>query len=215
MWNGARGSVGTILNVDDDELGRFALTHLLRGAGFRVREAGTGGEALLLLAEKPDLILLDVHLPDANGFDLCRRIKGDPATAAIPVIFLSAAAVRGEDRIHGLEIGGDDYLVKPVEPAVVVAHVKAVLRIHQAEQKARAAHAEAEAARARLAAAGGMVHDFNNLLTIITGCGELLLQSLPPQDPSREMIGEMTRAGHQAADLIRQVLPSSRPLPEG
>ncbi len=114
MRNGRCGSKGTILNVDDDELGRFALTHVLRGAGFQVREAATGNEALRLLADKPDLILLDVHLPDANGFDICRRLKEDPVTAAIPVIFLSAVAVQDADRIRGLSLGGDDYLIKPV-----------------------------------------------------------------------------------------------------
>ncbi len=139
MRNGRCGSKGTILNVDDDELGRFALTHVLRGAGFQVREAATGNEALRLLADKPDLILLDVHLPDANGFDICRRLKEDPVTAAIPVIFLSAVAVQDADRIRGLSLGGDDYLIKPVEPAVVVAHVQALLRIRQAEQRACAA----------------------------------------------------------------------------
>jgi PAS domain S-box-containing protein len=152
MWNGRGGSPGTILNVDDDDLGRFALTHVLRGAGFQVREAATGGEAVRLLGDRPDLILLDVHLPDTSGFDLCRRLKEDPATAAIPVIFLSAVAVQDQDRIRGLEIGGDDYLVKPVDPAVVVAHVRAVLRIHQAERRAHAAQAQAEEARACLAA---------------------------------------------------------------
>jgi DNA-binding response OmpR family regulator len=129
----AVGRSPTILNVDDDEASRFALTLLLRGAGFQVHEAATGGAARRLLAEKPDLVLLDVHLPDDNGFDICRQIKADPATAAIPVIFLSAVAVRTEDRRHGLEIGGDAYLVKPVEPAVVVDHVRAVLHIQQPE----------------------------------------------------------------------------------
>jgi two-component system, cell cycle sensor histidine kinase and response regulator CckA len=152
MSSTAAASPGTILNVDDEPLNRSALTHLLREAGFRVQEAGTVAEALRLAADKPDLVLLDVHLPDGDGFDVCRRLKDDPATAAIPVVFLSATAVGGEDHIRGLALGADDYLVQPIEPAVVVAHVKAVLRIRQAERRAHAAEVQAAEARSRLAA---------------------------------------------------------------
>jgi two-component system cell cycle sensor histidine kinase/response regulator CckA len=152
MPSAAGPGPGTILNVDDDLAARFALTHVLREAGFQVHEAGTGAEALRLAADRPDLILLDVHLPDANGFDLCRRLKEDPATSAIPVVFLSATVVQGEDRIRGLALGADDYFIKPVEPAVVVAHVRALLRIREAQRRAHAAELEAAEARSRLAA---------------------------------------------------------------
>src|SRR5205085_2631327 len=83
---------------------------------------------------KPDLVLLDVHLPDANGFDLCRRLKADPATAAVPVLLISAISVSTDDRVRGLDIGADGYLTKPVEPAEVLAQVKALLRLRQAEE---------------------------------------------------------------------------------
>jgi PAS domain S-box-containing protein len=128
----------TILYVDDDEISRLALKGILWRAGFQVTEAGTGAEALRLAGDKPDIVLLDVNLPDISGFEVCRRIKAHPATHAIPVLHLSALYVTSEDRTHGLEGGADGYLTKPVEPQELIAHVKAMLRIREAEAETRA-----------------------------------------------------------------------------
>jgi signal transduction histidine kinase len=128
----------TILYVDDDYNSRMAFSWLFRNAGFEVREAATGGEALRLAQEKPDLVVLDVNLPDINGFDVCKQIKLHPATASIPVLHLSAHFVSSEDRSSGLEGGADGYLTKPVEPQELLAQVKALLRTHQAEETAHA-----------------------------------------------------------------------------
>src|SRR5262249_16170539 len=125
------------LYVDDDADNREMLGWVLRNAGYQVREAATGGEALRLAEERPDLVVLDVNLPDINGFEVCRRIKAHPATTSIPVLHLSAMFVRSEDKTYGLEEGADGYLTKPVEPEELIAHVKALLRIHQAEEAAR------------------------------------------------------------------------------
>ncbi len=129
----------SILYVDDDDVNRFAFSMVLRHAGFTTREAATGGDALRLAAEGPDLIILDVNLPDIDGFEVCRRIKAHPATSSIPVLHMSAVYVRSEDKTHGLEGGADGYLTKPVEPGEVVATVHALLRIHRAEEAAREA----------------------------------------------------------------------------
>jgi PAS domain S-box-containing protein len=127
----------TILYVDDDELSRRAMQGLLRRAGFEVKEAATGSEALRLATERPDIVLLDVNLPDISGFEVCRQIKAHPATQAIPVLHLSALFVSSEDRTHGLEGGADAYLTKPVEPKELIAHLKAMLRIRRAEEETR------------------------------------------------------------------------------
>jgi signal transduction histidine kinase len=124
--------------VDDDEDNRQAFNWLFRSAGFEVREASTGTEALRLAEEKPDLVILDVNLPDINGFEVCKRIKSHPATASIPVLHLSAYFISSENRAQGLEGGADGYLTKPVEPHELLAQVKALLRIRQAEEAARA-----------------------------------------------------------------------------
>jgi PAS domain S-box-containing protein len=128
----------TVLYVDDDELSRLVLKNILGRAGFRVTEAATGREALRLANDKPDIVLLDVNLPDISGFEVCRQIKAHPATHTIPVLHLSAMYVTSEDRTHGLEGGADGYLTKPVEPQELIAHLRAMLRIHQAEEETRA-----------------------------------------------------------------------------
>jgi PAS domain S-box-containing protein len=129
----------TVLHVDDDPAGRFALSEVLRQAGYHVREAATGREALhLAAAERPDLVLLDVNLPGGvSGLDVCRSLKADPATAPTPVLLISGVSVTTEDRVKGLEGGAEGYLTKPVEPAEVVAHVKALLRLRRAEETVR------------------------------------------------------------------------------
>ena len=135
----ARPSPPTILCVDDDAANRRLYALSLRREGFEVREAATGAEGLRLSRDRPDLILLDVLLPDATGFEVCARLKADPATASIPVLHLSGAARSSHDRVEGLHGGADGYLTKPVEMLELIAHVKALLRIRQAEQAAREA----------------------------------------------------------------------------
>jgi CheY-like chemotaxis protein len=92
---------GNLLVVDDDVAKRYLLTTWLRRAGHVVTEATTGQEALGLV-EAAEVVLLDVNLPDMSGFEVCRLIKSDPRTAAIPVIQVSATAVEVADRAHGL-----------------------------------------------------------------------------------------------------------------
>jgi serine phosphatase RsbU (regulator of sigma subunit)/FixJ family two-component response regulator len=124
-----------LLLVDDDEAKRYVLSVYLRRAGFTVIEAGTGKDALEQ-ANAVDLVLLDVNLPDISGFDVCRQIKADPGTAAIPVIQVSATAVETADRAHGLTQGADAYLIDPVEPEELIATVTAALRYYRARQRA-------------------------------------------------------------------------------
>lgn len=128
---------GHVLVVDDSEASRYLTGSWLRRKGFRVTEAASGTRALDELARTPpDLVLLDVNLPDMNGFEVCERIKGDPATAAIPVIHMSATAIEADDRAEGLERGADGYLVEPIDPGVLVATVESALRYHRARAQA-------------------------------------------------------------------------------
>jgi PAS domain S-box-containing protein len=135
--------VPTILFVDDDPGSRQALTWVFRDAGFSVFEAGTGQEALDLSHERhPDLVVLDVNLPDINGFEVCQRIKAHEAPPVPAIVHLSAVFVDSGDRTQGLEGGADAYLVKPVEPRELLATVRALLRIRAAEEVARRAAQE-------------------------------------------------------------------------
>ncbi|RJP73314.1 MAG: response regulator [Candidatus Abyssobacteria bacterium SURF_17] len=121
-----------ILNVDDQESDRYAISRILRREGFEVKEAATGAETLQLAMEIPDLIILDVRLPDFNGFEICRKLKHEPPTIAIPVLLLTATYHDDESRVKGLESGAEGYLTQPIEPAVLVAHINALLRARNA-----------------------------------------------------------------------------------
>ena len=139
----------TILNVDDNDSGRYARSRVLRRAGYRVVEAATGGAALQLMSEvRPELILLDVKLPDIDGFDVCRAIKNDPASAATMVLQISAVWITAMDRAIGLEGGADGFLTEPVEAEELVAAIRALLRLYERERENRrllAGLAESEA----------------------------------------------------------------------
>jgi CheY-like chemotaxis protein/nitrogen-specific signal transduction histidine kinase len=125
-----------ILNVDDNEGCRYAVTRILQLHDFAVHEAATGAEALRLArAEQPDLVLLDVNLPDMNGFEVCRRLKQEPATARIPVLHVTASYVDSRYMAMGLESGADSYLTEPVEPEVLLATINSVLRARRAERR--------------------------------------------------------------------------------
>lgn len=129
-----------VLNVDDYGPGRYVRSKVLQQAGFRVVEAASGEEALALTRTvRPDLVLLDVDLPDVSGHEVCRQIKEDPALRSIAVLHLTAAFRRGRDHARALDLGADGYLVEPVEPDVLVATVRSLLRTRRAEQAVREA----------------------------------------------------------------------------
>lgn len=131
--------VGTILNVDDNSGSLYAKTRLLRHAGFVVVEAQTGTDALVQAADaSPDLILLDIHLPDISGLEVCRRLKSEPTTAHLLVLQISASFVDVRDKTRGLDGGADGYLIEPVEPEELIATVRAFLRLRKAEAALRA-----------------------------------------------------------------------------
>lgn len=127
-----------ILVVDDTEPTRYALTRVLKSEGYHVLEATNGTDGLRLVHEEhPDLVMLDIHLPDILGFEVCRKIKADPLTSHIPVLQISASFVTSKDRIHGLEGGADSYLTHPCEPPVLLATVRALLRTRQLNEDLR------------------------------------------------------------------------------
>ncbi len=154
-------SVHTVLVVDDNPATRYSTGRVIRAAGFRTAEAGSGSEALELIAQGVSGVVLDVHLPDIDGFEVCRMIRANPATALLPVVHLSAAYIRDEDRVTGLNAGADGYMVHPVEPAVLVATLQALIRartaedeLRRSEQRFRAIYDQAQSGIALLDEAG-------------------------------------------------------------
>jgi PAS domain S-box-containing protein len=126
-----------ILHVDDEEAGRYVVARMLRQAGYEVISASSGLEALRMMSEDPDLVLLDVNLPDMSGFEVCQALKSDPKTAQVPVLHLSASYLGAQDQVHGLEGGADGYLTQPVEPTVLIATIGSLLRARWLERETR------------------------------------------------------------------------------
>ncbi len=117
-----------ILIVEDEAPLAELLSYNFQSEGFRVSHTATGEDAeILVQEEKPDLILLDWMLPQVSGIELCRRLRSRPDTRAIPILMLTARGEEG-DRIRGLSIGADDYVVKPFSLPELMARVKAILR---------------------------------------------------------------------------------------
>ena len=136
-------SRGLILNVDDYEASRYARSQMLQRSGFQVLEAGTGAEALRLASDVgPDLVLLDVNLPDMDGFEVCRRLRAQPLTLTVPIVHISATFLSDRAEQLAYEGGADSYLTDPVEPAVLLATIHSLLRLRRAEEGLRAASRE-------------------------------------------------------------------------
>ncbi|MBG9387064.1 hybrid sensor histidine kinase/response regulator [Caenimonas aquaedulcis] len=154
-------SLHTLLVVDDNAATRYSTGRVLKAAGFRILEAANGTEAIERSAEGVSGVVLDVHLPDIDGFDVCRAIRARNSTEHLPVVHLSATHVADEDRVTGLNAGADAYLVHPAEPAVLVATMQALIRartaedqLRRSEQRYRAIHDHAQSGIAVLDAQG-------------------------------------------------------------
>jgi signal transduction histidine kinase len=140
----------TVLTVDDNDVLRYSIGRVLRDAGYRVVEARTGREALELAATSPDLITLDINLPDLDGFQVCKELKANPETGHIPVVHVSATLVEPQHRVQGLKGGADAYLTEPVDRAELVATIEALLRSRRSEKEARQSAKAAESARRKI-----------------------------------------------------------------
>lgn len=125
----------TILVVDDEKDIVDMLTYNLRKEGYDVIAAHNGRQALEKIEQKPDLVVLDVMMPEPDGWEVCRRLKQHPTTALIPVIFLTAKGSE-VDEVLGLELGADDYISKPVSIQKLLARVRSVLRRKETERTA-------------------------------------------------------------------------------
>ena len=133
----AERSLHEVLVVDDSPASRYATARLLRSVGFRTREAATGAEALRLADESISAMVLDVHLPDIDGFEVCRTVRLRAGLTRLPILHLSAAYITDDDKVRGLDSGADAYLTHPVEPAVLASTVQALVRARMAEDAMR------------------------------------------------------------------------------
>jgi len=126
---------GLHILIIEDDLGTLdAASQALRGVGFDVTGAHTGAEGLALAREQPDLVVLEMKLPDIDGIEVCRRIKSDPETASVSILALSARPAGAGDRARGLDQGADAYLAHPIDLGELVATARALLRLRLSER---------------------------------------------------------------------------------
>jgi DNA-binding response OmpR family regulator len=167
----AMNPTARILLIEDDPALSYATARLLRSAGYTVIVAASGGDGLRLAQEqRPDLILLDVILPDINGIEVCRRVKADPELAGIYVLLLSGFRTSSDDQAEGLELGADGYIVRPIPNRELLARIQTVLRIKRLEEERASLLAREQAARAEADAA--------TRLALIAEAGALMVASL-------------------------------------
>jgi PAS domain S-box-containing protein len=165
-----------ILVVDDNPASLYTTTRILRSAGFDVIEADNGSRAMALAEGDIDLLVLDINLPDIDGFEICRQLRARTRTAYLPIVHLSATFMERTDMEQGLAAGADSYLVHPADPAVLISTVKALLFARQADIIKRAAdtrfRAVFELASSGIALLDSNLHfqDCNPALCAIAGC---------------------------------------------
>ncbi len=136
---------GTVLVVDDTEANRYTIVRILQKAKFEVQEATNGVEGLARITPDLDLIILDIRMPEMDGYEAAARIKANPATRALPILHISATYTESKDIAYGLDGGADGYLTHPVDPEVLVATVRALVRMRRANKALRNREAEARA----------------------------------------------------------------------
>jgi len=132
--------MATVLLVDDEEVNLYALRIILESRGYRCLTASNGADALRVASDcLPDAILLDIQMPVMDGYGVCQRLKDDPRTRPIPVVFLTARFRDQEEVIRGLDIGANDYVTKPFNPEELLARVAVMVRVRTAESQMRQA----------------------------------------------------------------------------
>lgn len=195
----------TILVVDDNESARYAKVRLLTASGFRVVDAFSGlGAIRLAQEEKPDVVLLDIRLPDIDGFEVCRRLRADVGTASVTIIQITASLQQPEQQVRGLNEGADIFLVAPIDPNVLVATVRAMIRLRRAETALREVDRRKDEFLAVLA------HELRNPLAPLR-YGLQIFQQAEIIDPAlRNARQIMERQVSQMVRLIDDLLEVSR-----
>jgi signal transduction histidine kinase len=220
-------SQAVLLNVDDNEPARYARGRILRYAGFVVHDAATGADALRMVQEiEPDIVLLDVNLPDINGIEVCRRIKNEDRNNGVMVLQISASATAAPHATAALNVGADSYLVEPVDPDVLVATVRAFLRLRYAERALARANQALSEKNAELNSANDSLkssnqdledfayiasHDLQEPLRTISTHIELLdrLVGARFDESERRVFGFVKDAARRMSNLISDVLAYS------
>jgi signal transduction histidine kinase len=205
---------GNILVVDDDDLSRMIVRQVVEDRGYRVVEAKDGVEALDRVGtEVFDAIMLDVLMPRMDGFEVCTRLKEDPATETIPVLMITTLTDR-EDRLAGIRAGATDFIHKPIDGEEVLlrlrnaVHSKRLLdRERETSERLRALSAELEARNEELSCfAHTVAHDLKSPLSVVIAYLSVLKERFQHSPDQAEMIGATISSSHSMAGFITRVL---------
>ncbi len=175
----------TVLVVDDNPTTRYATSRVLQSAGYGTCEAASGQQALDMGREGVDAVVLDVHLPDMDGYEVCRRLRALPESARLPVVYLSAARLGDHDKVLGMESGADAYLTHPAEPATLLSTLETLMRSRAAEAQFLALY-EQSLTCVCIVDAEGRFASVNPGLRLVLGRGEDELLGTPVADLAPE-----------------------------
>jgi sigma-B regulation protein RsbU (phosphoserine phosphatase) len=184
-------AIATVLIADDDRIARRMLGLLLGNKGFTLEYAETGADALnRARALKPDLLLLDVNMPDLDGFEICKALRADPAVAEMPIIMITALTDR-DARLRGIEAGADDFISKPFDKVELAARVTTVLRLNRYRRVQEAQRLEQQ-------------------LEMASAIQQLLLPRQTPKVAGLEVAARYRPAAHVGGDLYDFILRNRR-----
>ncbi|HWZ95067.1 MAG TPA: hybrid sensor histidine kinase/response regulator [Opitutaceae bacterium] len=201
-------SLPKILVVDDQPINVQLLKRKLEREGIHVAAAYTGQEALeVVKAEKPDLILLDVMMPDMDGIEVCHRLQESEDTRSIPVIFITARSSK-EGKLEGLNVGAVDYITKPIDLDETLARVQTQLRfvvINREMLDLQRRLVEARRAATIGAITQGIAHNLNNLLGVVMGYLDLVKSHCDKPSEVKENARQAEIAGQRIITIIKQL----------
>jgi CheY-like chemotaxis protein len=197
-----------ILVIDDDFSVRKFMEKVLQKEGYKVETATNGSEGFQKAFDtKPDLIVMDVVMPDENGFDLCKKFQAEKKIKDIPIIFLTIKN-EPQDRISGLNLGAVDYLEKPVNTKEMLARIKTQIRLHTLYKRNLAyeqALIESENLNCNRIFIKGVAHNFNNLLTVAVGYIKFILEKSSFNAKDLEYLHRVDKSLERIQMLIHQM----------
>jgi signal transduction histidine kinase len=209
MTDASAPPLGDILVVDDSPVNLRLLAQILSARGYKVRPVPGGQLALeAALAAPPDLILLDVNMPDLNGYEVCARLKAEPRTHDVPVLFISALD-DVDSKVKAFTAGGVDYITKPFQVEEVAARVRTHLALRNLQKQLQTANADLQTRNAELDAfAHTVAHDLKNALNTIMGHAELLDEDLrtQPKEALAPSVRLISRMGHKMNNIIEELM---------
>ncbi len=192
-----------ILIVDDVPENTEFLEMMLDELGYQPRSANSGKEALQMVEEeKPDLILLDIQMPEMDGYEVCEQLRDNPETTRIPVIMATGQVVDAREKVKGLRSGASDYLMKPVERDELIARIETQLRLKELEDQ-RVLH-EKRILLDQLVTT--LQHEIINPLSGILGYSELMLKQMHKRQLKPEEIEKALETIHSSSERIQDVM---------